>query len=401
MAKSRLRKVTGTILAGGLSLALAAGMVGCGGGAGGAATSDPSSLGKGEYNLNDNSIDPSTWEDAGSPEVSVTGSGCTVMSDNMINIAFVVKSQAQGWAAESLPVTISVQGENGVGDAAVVLSTVYPGQSYAYSLNMEQLQFTRGGTIPQYADVAADTEAEGNNTSTSALIVPAYAEEAGAEGDVPEGNGENGSTGESTPVGSTSEGANEDSADEPGDTAGVDEAIGSGIETITSGPTMAGIDEIGAISQIEVRAQPISANWRKTDITDADLTAAFKAGEAQVENSDGNVTLTAPVSMDTRYIGVVRDPSSDGIAMGATVLAIFKNDAGDVIYGSTTQVALLMDDELDAKDNASNESDESSASTGQGSFDGDTYKTDITMVVSGIPSDREWSSYEIYVNPGL
>lgn len=399
MAKSKLRRATGTILAGGLSLALAAGMVGCGGGAGSSAAGDPSSLGKGEYNLNDDSIEPSTWEEAGSPEVSVTGSGCTVMSDDMINIAFVVESQAEDWAAESLPVTISVQGENGVGDAAVVLGTVYPGQSYAYSLNMEQLQFTRGGTIPQYADVAASDEAESNDTSTSALIVPAYAEEADAEGDVPEGD--DGDASESAPVGDASEGSEEGSGDEADDVIGVDEVVETGISTITDGPIMAGIDEIGAISQIEVRAQPISANWRKTDITEADLAAAFKAGEAQVEEEDGNVTLTAPVSMDTRYIGVVRDPSSDGIAMGATVLAVFKNDAGDVIYGSTTQVALLMDDELSAKDDASSDGDEAATSTGQGSFDGDTYKTDITMVVSGIPSDREWSSYEIYVNPGL
>lgn len=127
-----------------------------------------------------------------------------------------------------------------------------------------------------------------------------------------------------------------------------------GIETAISGTAnisaAEGLDT--KITQFTVEPLLSTVEWLETKLTPDQLNGMFKTSDVQTTDVDGTLNLTASVTGDISYADkIYRIVDLENTLEGHAV-AVFYNDAGDIVFGSDSTNVLIDQTTMDNAKNA-------------------------------------------------
>lgn len=156
-----------------------------------------------------------------------------------------------------------------------------------------------------------------------------------------------------------------------------------GIDTALSGSTtytpVEGIDN----NIVEFTVEPLmsTVDWLKTSLTDSEIQNMFTVENVSADRTDDGVNINASITGDVADGDkIFKVADLEGTLEGHCV-AIFTNEAGDIIYGSDSANVLIDQDMLD------NIQGEDGAQL-----------NNVSIMVPKVP---DYADFQLYVMPGL
>lgn len=175
-----------------------------------------------------------------------------------------------------------------------------------------------------------------------------------------------------------------------------------------------------ALATFEVSPLMEHVNWTKTTETPEEVESQFTTSDVQVENIDGTEQITGKISIDFGNDSSSSDSAASMLDMRATarVVVLFKNEAGEIIGGGSSNSIMLdasmiamsgaatpqldeegnpiepsEDQEVSAEDAAAADAAAAEAAAQASNVASSTW----TIVV---PGNMSFASYDVIVTPG-